>query len=167
MQALANCCRFSSRVARGIMSPTRDIVSRETRARMMRSVRQRGTTPELVVRDLLIGLGAKYRLNNRNLPGSPDFSNQSQGWAVFVNGCFWHGHRNCQKTKGGKNPRIPATRSAFWSDKLTANRRRDARKCHELRALGLRVMIIWECQIRQSKLLRSRLSSLLGKATDT
>ena len=127
-----------------------DIVSPAVRSKMMRAVRQRGTTSELAVRELLKELGARYRLNNKGLPGSPDFSNISRGWALFVNGCFWHGHRNCPKTKGGKDSRIPETRRDFWSDKIRSNRKRDARKCREIRKMGLRVMIVWECQIRHA-----------------
>src|SRR5262245_17097644 len=102
-----------------------DIVSAEVRSRMMKAVRQRGTSLELHVRRLLRESGSSYRLNNRKLPGSPDFSNIRKGWAIFVHGCFWHGHRNCRKTKGGARGRVPATRSGFWSGKLEANRRRD------------------------------------------
>ena len=138
-----------------------DIVSKETRSRMMRAVRQRGTKPERVIGDLLRELGVRYRLNVRSLPGSPDFANQTRGWVVFVNGCFWHGHRNCPKTKGGRSSRIPSTRRKFWSDKIRANRRRDACKCREIRSLGLRVLIVWECQVPDLRRMKRKLSRFL------
>ena len=72
-----------------------DIVSAETRSQMMRAVGQKATRPELQVRRLLRELGVGYRVVNRDLPGSPDVANRRRRWAIFVNGCFWHGHRNC------------------------------------------------------------------------
>ncbi len=138
-------------------NPRTDIVSKETRSRMMRAVRQQGTDPERAVRKLLRGIGVHYRVNSGSLAGSPDFSNRSKRWAIFVNGCFWHGHRNCRKTKGGKTSRVPVQNRRYWGPKIADNRRRDARKCRELRAAGLRVAIVWECQLRQYDLLKRRL----------
>jgi len=140
----------------------RDIVSRSKRSEMMRRVGQRRTPIERAAAALLTRMGFRYRLNNRRLPGSPDLSNRSQGWAIFVNGCFWHGHKNCSKTKGGGTPRIPALRHRFWQVKIEGNRQRDARKCHELRELGLRVAIIWECQLKRADKVEERLRHLLG-----
>jgi DNA mismatch endonuclease (patch repair protein) len=68
---------------------------------MMKAVKQTNTGAELEVRKLVTALGSRYRLGNRDLPGSPDLANRTKRWAVFVNGCFWHGHKNCPKTKGG------------------------------------------------------------------
>lgn len=129
----------------------------------MKSVRQRDTTAEKSVRTVLRELGASYRVNNRKLPGSPDISNITKGWAIFVNGCFWHGHKNCPKTKGGRSSRIPVTRRVWWSDKIRANRQRDGRKCRALRALGFRVAVVWECQLADPDRFRARLERLLRK----
>lgn len=128
----------------------------------MRRVGQRATPPERKVAAILRGLGYRYRLNNRALPGSPDLSNQSRGWAVFVNGCFWHGHKNCVKTKSGAGPRVPKKNGRFWREKIGDNRRRDARKCRQLRALGFRVMIVWECQLRKAEEVERRIGRVLG-----
>lgn len=128
---------------------------------MMRRVAQRRTPGEQAVAALLRGGGHYYRLNNRRLPGSPDLSNLSKGWAIFVNGCFWHGHKNCRKTKASSSPRIPARHSSFWRKKINDNRGRDARKCRELRRLGLRVVIIWECQLRTADKVDDRLRRVL------
>lgn len=127
----------------------------------MRAVRQRDTTPELVVRRLVRQVGVSYRLNSRKLPGTPDLSNIHRGWAIFVHGCFWHAHRNCRKTKGGRNGRVPVTRKKFWAEKLEANRLRDARKTTALRGTGLRVTIVWECQLKNPERLRRRLETFL------
>lgn len=126
----------------------------------MKSVAQRSTKPELAVRKLATSLGLRYRLNNRRLAGSPDLSNQHQGWAIFVNGCFWHGHKNCSKTKSGRNVRIPVTNRRFWRLKIAQNRSRDAEKCWRLRAAGLSVMLIWECQLRNPERVLKRIHSL-------
>jgi len=127
----------------------------------MRAVGQRGTGPERSVRQLVRRLGHHYRINNRNLPGSPDLSNRTQGWAVFVHGCFWHGHRNCAKTKGGRSGRIPVTNRGFWREKIDANRERDARKAAQLRGIGLRVCIVWECELRNELALTRKLRRFL------
>jgi DNA mismatch endonuclease (patch repair protein) len=91
---------------------------------MMSAVRQFGTKPELAVRKMLTDMGVHRRIKNWDLPGSPDLANRSRKWAIFVNGCFWHGHKFCPKTKSGKEPRAPKTRSDFWAGKLLANRSR-------------------------------------------
>ena len=128
---------------------------------MMRCVGQRQTPIEQTTASLVRRVGQRYRFNNRKLPGSPDLSNQACGWAIFVNGCFWHGHKNCLKTKGGKGPRIPSIRRKFWSEKIEGNRQRDARKCRQLRHFGLRVLIIWECQLRNVDKVEERLRKML------
>ena len=108
------------------------------------------------MQSILRDLGIHYRLNHPGLPGHPDFANRTRGWAIFVHGCFWHGHRNCRKTKGGKSGRVPATNVKFWAQKIDANRERDARKERELREFGLRVLVVWECELRErEKICRS------------
>jgi DNA mismatch endonuclease (patch repair protein) len=128
---------------------------------MMKAVKQANTSAELEVRKLVAALGIRYRLRNRDLPGSPDLANRTRRWAVFVNGCFWHGHKNCPKTKGGAGSRVPKVRHHFWEQKLEGNRRRDATKCRALKVLGFRVVIVWECQLRKMAQLRGRLQELL------
>lgn len=138
-----------------------DVVSPSVRSHIMRSVAQVDTKPELAVRRLLRELGVGYRVRNRDLPGSPDIANRARGWAIFVNGCFWHGHRNCAKTKSGRRERIPASNREYWGPKIAANRTRDARKLRDLRRLGYRVLIVWECNLRDPDRLLARLSSFL------
>ena len=140
-----------------------DVVSMEQRSRIMRAVRQSGTSPELVVRRLVWRLGARYRTRNRDLPGSPDLANRSGRWAIFVNGCFWHGHKNCSKTKSGRTYRIPEQNADYWQSKLSENRKRDARNCRALRARGFATIIIWECALREPITVAVRLERLLPR----
>ncbi len=134
----------------------------------MQSVRQKGTRLELTVREATRQYGVRYRLNARELPGSPDLSNQTRRWAIFVHGCFWHGHPNCRKTKGGAGGRIPVSNRTFWATKIEDNRRRDARKVRGLRARGLRVLTLWECQVldprRLDRILSRFFATLSGSA---
>ncbi|MBZ5637550.1 MAG: DNA mismatch endonuclease Vsr [Acidobacteriia bacterium] len=117
---------------------------------MMQAVRRSGTEPELAVRRALARIGVRHRASSSRLPGTPDVVNLRRSWAIFVHGCFWHGHRNCLKTKGGAGGRIPVSNRSFWTSKIAANRERDSRKGSELRRRGFRVLTIWECQSRDS-----------------
>ncbi len=118
----------------------------------MKAVRRRDTKPEVEVRRLLWNAGARFRLCPRDLPGSPDIANKRARWAVFVHGCFWHGHRNC------KLAAVPKSNSAFWEAKLDVNRQRDALKVPELRRLGYRVLVVWLCALRDPAALVRRFS---------
>jgi len=140
-----------------------DIVNPITRSRMMAAVGQKDTRAELKVRGILHGLGIRYRVQNRDLPGSPDIANRSSSWAIFVNGCFWHGHKNCTKTKSTTGSRVPKTRSEFWFDKLVANRSRDAKRCRELRRMGYRVLILWECDLFKIEEVAERLRKFCSR----
>lgn len=103
--------------------------------------RQANTRSELLIGAALRKIGVRYRKNVNSLPGSPDFANVTRNWAVFVNGCFWHHHRNCRRGS------IPQNNREFWESKFAANRARDARAIRDLRRRGLRVLIVWECQV--------------------
>ena len=125
------------------------------RSALMARVRQRGTTPELVVAAVLRKLGFAYRLNVRALAGSPDFANRKRGWAVFVQGCFWHHHTGCVRAT------VPKANEVFWRDKFTTNRRRDAKAIRALRREKLRVVVVWECETREVERLTARLAKAL------
>ena len=112
-----------------------------TYSKRMAGVRRAGTKPELEVGRLLRDAGFRYRRNVRGLPGSPDFANKSNGWAVFVNGCFWHAHTGCKRAT------TPKSNEAFWKEKLRQNRRRDASAIWALRKLGISTKIVWECEV--------------------
>lgn len=111
-------------------------------SRSMSSNKGKNTGPEIVLRKAISNSGIKgYRLH-RKIPGSPDISFGSSKLAVFVNGCFWHSCPYCKPTK-------PKSNRKFWSDKFTANRKRDISVKRKLRALGWRSITIWECQIKK------------------
>jgi DNA mismatch endonuclease (patch repair protein) len=121
----------------------------------MARVRQRGTRAELAVACALRRLGISYRKNVRSLPGSPDFANRSGHWAIFVHGCFWHRHTGC------KLATMPKTNETFWRDKFANNRIRDARAIRNLRGIGFRVCLIWQCQTGNPEGLSERLKARL------
>lgn len=125
----------------------------------MRGVRQKGTRPELVVRRALSAMGRRYRLNNRDLEGSPDVANRAQRWVVFVHGCFWHRH-------GCKASSTPTRNREFWEAKFARNVERDSLAAAALRERGYTVVVIWECETKRDVgALSSRLSAELGEPT--
>lgn len=99
----------------------------------------------MLVRRFLHGLGFRYRLSPSNLPGRPDLVFPRHKAVVFVHGCFWHGHSGCRFAT------VPATRTEFWTTKISANRARDAVSEEKLRALGWRVAVVWECALRSNQ----------------
>ena len=115
----------------------------EQRHRCMSRIRGRDTKPELVVRRWLWHQGFRYRLYVKTLPGRPDIVMRKWRTAIFVNGCFWHGH-DCNK-------RRPKTNAQFWEDKITRNRQRDAHNLDLLQAAGWDVIVIWECQLSSKR----------------
>jgi DNA mismatch endonuclease, patch repair protein len=118
------------------------------RSELMRRVRRAGTAAEASIALILSEAGMRYRKNVKSLPGSPDFANKTRRWAVFVNGCFWHHHRNCRRAT------IPKRNRGFWIEKFNANKARDAAKTRALRRMGFRVMTIWECELGRTVLRR-------------
>ena len=111
---------------------------------MMAAVRSKDTKPELLVRRELHARGYRFRLHRRDLPGTPDIVFPSRKSVIFVNGCFWHGHECLSGA-------LPATRRAFWEAKIARNKDRDAKNRAELEAAGWSVLVVWECDLRQSK----------------
>lgn len=131
------------------------VTDRETSARLA-GIRQRHTQPEQRVRSALSALGHRFRLDARDLPGSPDVVNRSRRWAVFVHGCYWHHHPGCPKAT------IPKRNRPFWEAKFAANQARDARAVADLEAGGYRVVVIWECETTDEVALAARLEAALG-----
>jgi DNA mismatch endonuclease, patch repair protein len=129
-------------------------VATETSERMRR-IRRRGTAPELRVLGVLSRLKVRPGRNATTLPGSPDFYSRSRRWAVFVHGCFWHGHDNCHLY------RLPRTNILFWREKVDSNRRRDKQKARQLRAMGWRVAVIWQCQLANEEVVERKLRKLI------
>ncbi len=132
-----------------------DVFTPEQRSAVMRAVPARNTSPELKVRKLLTSLGARYRLHRADLPGSPDIVFPSRRLALFVHGCFWHGH-DC--TRGA---RVPKSNTAYWVAKLARNRARDAVAVEALTARGWCAETVWECELKEAPVLTARLALLL------
>jgi DNA mismatch endonuclease (patch repair protein) len=131
-----------------------DTRNAEQRRRIMQAVGTRDTGPELAVRRMLHGMGYRYRLQARDLPGRPDVVFRSRKKVIFVHGCFWHGHR-CRKG------RAPKSRLEYWGPKLAANRARDKAQVRALRKMGWSVLTIWQCQTANVERLRDRLVGFL------
>src|SRR5262245_31208823 len=125
----------------------------------MAGIRQKNTAAELAVRRELAELGQRYRVINRDLPGSPDIANRSRQWAIFVHGCFWHRHTGCKRTT------IPTRNREFWEQKFVANVARDRRAVSALRRRSYKVLVVWECQARDQAQLRTRLARWFNLAT--
>lgn len=116
-----------------------DIVNAATRSRMMSGIKAKDTKPEMVIRKMLHAAGFRFRLHDKRLPGKPDLVLPKYRTAVFVHGCFWHGHESCSLF------RIPKSKTEFWEEKISQNIKRDSRNISELLASGWRVLVIWEC----------------------
>lgn len=123
----------------------------------MRAVKSKDTKPELAVRRLLYSLGYRYRLHPKGLPGRPDIAFLGRRKAIFVHGCFWHGHE-CAKG------RSPKSRLEYWQPKLEQNATRDRTKMEQLESLGWQSLVIWQCEIEDSDDLRKRLRIFLDGA---
>ncbi|MBY0231376.1 MAG: DNA mismatch endonuclease Vsr [Gemmataceae bacterium] len=132
-----------------------DIMDAEARSRLMARIRGKDTKPEKAVRRLLHGMGYRFRLHAKGLPGRPDIVLPRHRAVVFVHGCFWHRHAEC------KPRNLPATNTDYWREKFRANAERDERKTRELAALGWRVHVVWECQLREPDTLAARLLAFL------
>ncbi|MFN7309416.1 MAG: very short patch repair endonuclease [bacterium] len=134
-----------------------DTVSPQQRSSNMSAVRNRNTVPERTVRSLLHRMGLRFRLHQSQLPGSPDIVLKRHNTALFVHGCFWHGH-TCPRGMP------PSTRVDFWLPKLARNRERDEARVRLLRRMGWRVMTVWECETKDEAKLVRRLARWFRQA---
>ena len=121
-----------------------DPFSKEKRSEIMRAVKGRDTGPEVALRKALHRRGLRYRLNVKDLPGKPDLVFPRFRAALFVHGCFWHGH-DCPR-----GARVPKSNRAYWTAKIARNKARDAANAERLAAAGWRVIIAWECELARA-----------------
>lgn len=134
---------------------------RGSRSRIMSAIKKKDTRPELAIRRVLHYAGYRYVLHRRDLPGTPDLVFPSRRLAMFVNGCFWHQHLGCRLAKQ------PKSRPEYWLPKLRRNVARDRRVRSQLRRLGWRVVVIWECEIAYNSELSRRLARAVCPSTET
>lgn len=123
-----------------------DTLSQTERSERMSKIRSKNSVAEMRLRRLIHGMGFRYRLHVKTLPGTPDLTFPSRKAVIFMHGCFWHRHQDCQLA------RMPKSRVAFWWEKLEANKRRDEENVRQLNELGWRVLVVWECQMKEKDL---------------
>lgn len=134
-----------------------DRLSPEARSANMSKVGNKNTKPELLVRRILHRAGYRFRLHQGHLPGSPDVMLPRWRTAVFVHGCFWHGHEGCRRSK------LPSTRVEFWQTKVARNQERDGIVREGLEKLGYKVVILWECELKSEVSILERVDSATGR----
>jgi DNA mismatch endonuclease, patch repair protein len=133
-----------------------DVHPTEIRSYNMSRIKGKNTKPELLVRKFLFANGFRYRLNVKNLPGKPDIVLPKYKTVIFVNGCFWHGHKGCRYFV------LPKTRTEWWLQKITETKSRDQKAEQELVKLAWKVIVIWECELKKNKL-SATLSDLISE----
>jgi len=134
-----------------------DVFDTEKRSAVMRAVKSRDTAPELKVRRAAHALGLRFRLGRSDLPGKPDLVFPSRRIALFVHGCFWHGH-DC-----ARGARMPHTNRTYWQAKIARNMERDAASLASLRKLDWKPAVIWECETKDAARLARLISRRVGK----
>lgn len=128
-----------------------DVYSKAKRSQIMASIRGKHTSPEVLLARLLKELGLKFERHRKDLPGSPDVVLPRKKIALFVNGCFWHGHHNCSRAT------LPSTNKVFWKAKIEKNKRRDESQRRNLRKMGWSALTFWTCKSLNLEMLKSRL----------
>lgn len=122
-----------------------DVHDIATRSYNMSQIKGQNTKPEILVRKYLHAHGIRYRLHNKNLPGKPDLTLTKYHTVIFVNGCFWHGHKRCKYFV------LPKTRTKWWQEKIEETKKRDNKAIQNLKAQGWKPLIIWECELKPEK----------------
>lgn len=120
-----------------------DVHSKKVRSYNMSCIKGKNTKPEEIVRKYLFSQGFRYRKNDKRYPGTPDIVLPKYKTAILINGCFWHGHQGCRYFV------VPKSNTEFWVNKIEKNKQRDNKKIEELRSLGWKVIVIWECQLKK------------------
>ena len=136
------------------MPETREKIN--ARSAIMRAVKSKNTSPELLVRRLAHSLGYRFRLHRKDLPGNPDLVFPKHRRVIFVHGCFWHGH-DC-----ARGARVPKDNRDYWVGKISRNRERDRRSLTALKTLGWNILVVWECETKDRAKLARRISKFLS-----
>lgn len=147
---------LSMKLTRASESPSTDNLSPDQRSHAMRQVKGKNTKPELFVRAALRNLGhTGYRLHRNDIPGSPDIAWIGRKLAIFINGCFWHGH-DCPR-----GARVPKSKVDYWVRKISRTVQRDGQNRQRLSMAGWSTLTLWECELYDERLLKARLTSFL------
>lgn len=133
-----------------------DVFDPQQRSRVMAKVHGANTTPELAVRSIIHRMGYRYRLHRKDLPGKPDIVLPRHKKIIFVHGCFWHQHEGCKAADR------PTSNTDYWNKKLDRNVERDKRHREALEAMGWKVLVVWECQLKDRERLVGVLSEFLS-----
>jgi DNA mismatch endonuclease (patch repair protein) len=123
-----------------------DVHNKQTRSYNMSRIRSKNTKPEILVRKFLHAYGFRFRLHSKRLPGKPDIYLKKYNTVIFINGCFWHGHKSC------KYFILPKTRREWWTNKISGNRANDKKKLKTLTDSGINVITVWECELKKEKI---------------
>lgn len=136
-----------------------DLFDEQTRSRIMASIKGKDTKPEVLVRKFLFSKGLRFRKNPKNFFGKPDIVLRKYNTIVFINGCFWHAHDNCNRFS------MPKTRVGFWEEKFKKNKSRDKRNIDFHRSSGWNVIVVWECEIirKEEETLNGLLEQILSR----
>ncbi|RZT89426.1 T/G mismatch-specific endonuclease [Azospira oryzae] len=132
-----------------------DTRTAQKRSEIMSKVRSKHTKPELLVRRMIFGMGYRYRLHVVSLPGKPDIVMVGRRKIIDVRGCFWHGHEGC------RYGRLPKTRENFWGAKVERNRERDRLNQTKLECAGWRVLVVWQCELKNQEVLKAKLHEFI------
>ncbi|PQA72348.1 very short patch repair endonuclease [Brucella oryzae] len=127
------------------------------RSALMGRIRSKDTNPEMIVRKALHGLGYRFRLQAKELPGRPDIVFRPRKKVIFVHGCFWHRHADCSRST------TPKTRTDFWEAKFLANQARDRRAQKEIEAMGWKYLVVWECETKSLEVLLRKLTGFIDE----
>jgi DNA mismatch endonuclease (patch repair protein) len=123
----------------------------------MSKISGKETKPEIIVRKLLFAQGFRYRKNDKRLPGKPDIVLPKYKTIIFVHGCFWHGHQNCRKSA------LPQTNYEFWKNKIQGNTERDKSNQKQLKKLGWKIIVVWQCRIKNRELFEKTMKRVVQK----
>lgn len=134
-----------------------DIFSPAKRSSIMQAVSGKNTNPERSVRSILHRMGYRFRLHGKHLPGKPDIYLTKYKTAIFVHGCYWHRHKSCKKGQS-----TPASNKKFWQDKFDSNVARDRKNLLELRKLGWKTFVLWECELKNTAKIENKIMKNIG-----
>jgi len=142
------------------MNQLMDIFSKSKRSDIMSKISGKETKPEILVRKYLFSKGFRYRKNAKDLPGKPDIVLPKYKTIIFIHGCFWHGHEGCKKSA------LPTTNIEFWKGKIAKNIERDKLNISNLHNKGWKVIIVWQCELKNAAIIDNRLIKLTSEITN-